>query len=664
MNAPVAFSVDADGVGWIVFDEPASRANVLGSASLASLEEAICRAEASGAVAFVIISAKERIFVAGADLKELASLPDSAAAASYSRRGQRLFQRLAGLGAPSVCAIQGACAGGGYELALACSVRLASDAPVTQIGLPETGIGTIPGWGGSTRLPRLIGAEAALGHILQARLVRPAEALASGLVDEVVAASALRERAKAMAQKMAERGVAPRRPPPRPAEGFYRALRETTARKARGHVPAPLAAIDVVERSASLELEAALEVEAVAFGEVTAAAPCRNLVHGFFLREAAKKRSLEGWFPQAATRPEAVARVGVVGAGVMGSGIAQYLASRGVNVVMRDVSPALVERGMGVVRGLFEESVRQRRISEAEARSGLARVSPTAGWDGFAQCDLVIEAIIENVGAKRSLFSELDQVARPGALLASNTSALPIDEIAGHVSEPGRTLGIHFFNPVGRMPLVELVLGGCTSAEAAGRALAFVKEVGKSPVICRSSPGFLVTRVLFFYLNEAVRLWEDGVGTQAVDDALRGFGWPMGPLRLIDEVGVDVTDFIFAEMEHYFPGRFSRTRTCAALVAAGMLGRKNGAGSGFYRYPAGAEQLNDAATRALAGPKPARSASPDAITTRLMDVMITEAHLCLNEGIVRSADDIDFALLVGAGFPGFRGGLMRYALGR
>jgi 3-hydroxyacyl-CoA dehydrogenase/enoyl-CoA hydratase/3-hydroxybutyryl-CoA epimerase len=658
MSDPVTFSVDADRVGWITFDEPGSRANVLGSATLAALESALAGAGASGARAIVITSAKERIFIAGADLRELGSLSGPASAAQYSRRGQRLFLGLERLGAPTVCAIHGACAGGGYELALACTFRLASDSPVTRIGLPETGIGTIPGWGGTARLPRLIGAEAALEHILKARLLPAQEALKAGLVDEVVAAASLRERAGEVALGLAAQGRPGRAPPPEPAGGLYQSLREATVRRTRGRIPAPIAAIDVVERNARLGLEEALENEARAFGEVTAGAVCRNLVRGFFLREAAKKRSLEGWFPPVAAEPAPVGKVGIVGAGVMGSGIAHFLAARGVEIVIRDVKPELVERGMGVVRRLFDESVQLRKSSQDEARAGLARVMPTTRWDGFASCDLVVEAIVEEAGAKRRLFAELDGVVSPAALLASNTSALPIEEIAGHVSNPERTLGIHFFNPVSRMPLVELILGKATSAGSADRALSFVKSVGKSPVICRSSPGFLVTRVLFFYLNEAVRLWEGGVPTESVDSALRDYGWPMGPLRLIDEVGVDVAAFIFSEMEHYFPGRISRTRTCASMMAAGMLGRKNGAGTGFYSYPKGSELLNDVATRALAGPVASRTEDPAAITSRLMEVMASEARRCLDEGVVRSADDVDFALLVGAGFPAFRGGLV------
>lgn len=681
MNPPVTFSLDADGVGWIVFDAPDSRANVFNPATQAALVTALATAATSGAKALVVLSAKDRIFIAGADLTWLASLPDEASAAAFSRSGQSLFQQVAALKIPVVCAIHGACAGGGYELALACHWRMASDAPVTQIGLPEIGLGTIPGWGGSVRLPRLIGAAAALDHMLRAKLLPAAEALAAGLVDEVVPAAELKQRARAAALRLAADRPPVRLSPPAPSPGYFDDLRRSMGKKLRGQQPAPLILIDVVEQTAELDLAAALEIEARAFGRVTVGEVCKNLIGVFFLRDAAKKRTLDGWFPSVPDTLPPIKRVGVVGAGVMGSGIAHALAAAGYEVVLRDVQPELVARGLAVVRGLFDDAVKRGKLSAAGATSGLERISTTTAWDGFATCDLVIEAIIENVAAKRQLFTELAAVVRPDTLLASNTSALPIEEIAGHAPGPERTLGLHFFNPVSRMPLIELVLARATSAESAARALTLARSLGKSPVIARSSPGFLTTRVLFFYLNESVRLWEQGVPTAVLDGALRDFGWPMGPLRLIDEVGIDVSDFIFLEMAHYFPTRFIPTTACAALLAAGLKGRKNGTGTGFYSYLDGRETVNDAAPAIVGadlGPPYPRWAhqgaplqeaakrvaidmGPAAITDHLMGVMIDEAYRCLDEGVVRSADDVDFALLTGAGFPAFRGGLLRHA---
>jgi 3-hydroxyacyl-CoA dehydrogenase / enoyl-CoA hydratase / 3-hydroxybutyryl-CoA epimerase len=681
MNAPVTYSLDADGVGWIVFDRPESRANLFDPATQAALAAAIASAAASPARAVVVTSAKERIFIAGADLKWLGALPDGAAASTFSRTGQALFRELDRLKVPVVCAIHGACAGGGYELALACGWRLASDAKPTQIGLPEIGLGTIPGWGGSVRLPRLIGAAAALDHMLRARLLSPTEALTSGLVDEVVPAAALQERAKAVALRLAAEGPIVRPPPPPPAPGYFEELRQATCERLRGRWPAPSAVIDVVELTARLDFTAALEIEARAFAQVTAGEVCKNLIGVFFLRDAARKRTLDGWFSTVPATPAPLKRIGVVGAGVMGSGIAHALAVAGYEVMLRDVQPDLVGRGLGIIRGLLDEAVRRERLSASAAALCLDRIGTTTAWDGFATCDLVIEAIVEDVAVKQRLFTELASLVRPDTLLASNTSALPIEEIAGHVPHPERTLGLHFFNPVGRMPLIEMVIGRATSAGSAARALALAQSLGKLPVIVRSSPGFLVTRVLFFYLNEAVRLWQQGVPTAVLDAALRDFGWPMGPLRLIDEVGVDVSDSIFREMARRFPARFPATSACGALLAAGCKGRKNG--TGFYTYHAGHEAVNETAwNTAGAAPVSARegrghlsaidpataeaaplqnNASPAAIVERLMGVMIDEARLCVDEGVVRSADDVDFALLTGAGFPAFRGGLLRYA---
>ena len=660
MTPTVTHSVDSDGVGWLVFDDPAARANVFTPAVFADLRAALAALAAQPVKAVVVISAKERIFIAGADLKWLSKLPDAAAVEAVGREGQTNLALLADFKVPVVCAIHGACAGGGMELALACHWRIASDARETVIGLPENSIGTIPGWGGTVRLPRLIGAAAALECILKATLLSAPEALRTGLVDEVVPAAELKARAKAAALRLAASGCPARAVPPAVDAAFYAGLRASTLKKTRGHEPAPMKVIDVVEENLGLTLEAALEVETQAFGELTAGDVCKNLIYVFFLKDAVKKLSVDAWFPAAVpAAPAPFRKIGVVGAGVMGSGIAQWCAARGHDVVLRDVKPEFVERGLAVIRGVFDEAVARKKMKPDAAAAGLARVKTTTGWEGFGDCDLVIEAIVENVAAKQALFAELAKVVRPDCVLASNTSALPIDELAATATEPGRTIGLHFFNPVSRMPLVELVLSPHTARGTAERTLAFAKALGKSPVICKSSPGFLVTRVLFFYLNEACQLWEQGVSTTTIDSALRGWGWPMGPMRLIDEVGVDVTDFIFGEMAHYFPPRFKGTKVCGRMLAAGMKGRKNGASTGFYTYADGKEALNPAMAQFASGAKSELSAA--AITERLNRVMIDETKRVLDEGVLKTPEDADFALLMGAGFPAFRGGLMRYA---
>ncbi len=658
---PVTYSADADRVGWIVFEDPAGKANVFNATTLAALRVVLEAAEADAPRALVIASGKERIFIAGADLKALAELPDAATAAEFSHEGQQLFERLANFPTPVVCAVHGACAGGGFELALACHWRIASEAPVTRIGLPETGLGLIPGWGGTVRLARLVGAKRALDHILKAQLLDAPRALDAGLVDAVVPASDLRSRAKAEALRLAASGVWSRPAPAADITDNVTEMRETTAAKSHGRYPAQLAAIDIVECTAPLPLAEALRLEARAFGELAAGEGAKNLLHVFAVGEAAKKRTLAGWFPVSKATLPPIKRVGIVGAGVMGSGVAQWCAARGFEVVLRDTAPEFIARGLAAIDALCAEAVKRDKLTAAESAAARARIATTTGWDGFERCDLVIEAIVEDVAAKQKLFSELAAIVRTDALLASNTSALPIEDIAVHVPNLARTLGLHFFNPVSRMPLIELVLGSHTDAASAGRALAFVKALGKSPVVCRSSPGFIVTRILFFYLNAAVHLWERGVPAERLDAAMREWGWPMGPLRLIDEVGVDVTDAIFRELAQYFPARFNGAVSCSKMVAAGLRGRKSAAGFYSYGSQAASEQPNRAAAGLVRGG--GDHLDEATIQTQLMAVMIAEAQRCLEEGVVKSPDDIDFALLSGAGFPTWRGGLMRGARG-
>nr|AGC09647.1 putative 3-hydroxyacyl-CoA dehydrogenase NAD-binding [uncultured bacterium] len=584
-----------------------------------------------------------------------------------------------------MAAIHGACIGGGFELALACHWRIASDDVATQIGFPETSLGTIPGWGGTVRLPRLIGAKPALEHILRAALLNGVAACKAGMIDDVVATADLRDKAKAAAHELPRRGQNPPSIPPVRVPGLFKQMRAEMQSKSSDRLPALQAAIDAVDRTLERPMAEALEIEARLFGEVAAGIVCKNLIRVFFLREAAKRRTLDGWFegdaPTTASRSEAharpskklqshrtsIRRIGVVGAGVMGSGLTQWLAAHGFEVTWRDVEQQIVDTGMSVVRRRFDAAVKRGRLTAGEANSALRRISTTTTWDGFGSCGLVIEAIVENLAAKQALFAEMTGIVSRDTILASNTSALPLEEITARVAKPERAVGLHFFNPVSRMPLVELVIGRHTSREHAEQALAVVKALEKAPVICRSSPGFLVTRVLFFYLNEAVRLREQGLSTRQIDGAMREFGWPMGPLRLIDEVGVDVTDFIFRELEHYFAPRFTRNNACGRLVSAKLLGRKNGTDQGFYSYDGGNETVNDLAEPLLVSLPAAENDSgvvpqdTRAIVEWLMRVMVAEAERCLAEGVVRSADEVDFALLSGAGFPAFRGGLLHWA---
>ncbi|MEI6105988.1 MAG: 3-hydroxyacyl-CoA dehydrogenase NAD-binding domain-containing protein [Opitutae bacterium] len=656
----VTHTVDAESVGWITFDAPGSRANVFNPETWAALREAVTALAAQPLKAVVLISAKEKIFIAGADLKWLSRITDSEVAMQLSRDGQEMLTRLADFKVPVVCAIHGACAGGGFELALACHWRIASDGRETQIGLPEVGIGLIPGWGGCVRLPRLIGPVGAVEHMLKAALVPAAAAHAAGLVDELVPAAELKARAKAVALRLAAAGLPQRPAPPPPPADFFTSQRKAALTRYRGQ-PAPLAVLDVIEKGADLPPGLAFDLEAALFGGQATGEIAKNLIQVFLLKDAGKKATMDAWFPgtTATAKPVPFQTVGIIGAGVMGSGIAHWCALHGFGVIMCDSSKEALDRSVEIIRELFRDAVKRGRLTHAEAHKMTGGIGITTSLEDFEICDLVIEAIVEDVGAKQKLFAELTRVATPDCVFASNTSALPIEELAATATNPGRTVGLHFFNPVGRMPLVELVLSPHTTRETADRALAFVKALGKTPVICRSSPGFLVTRVLFFYLNEACLLWEQGVPTMVIDHAMRDWGWPMGPMRLIDEVGLDVTDFILREMQHYYPDRFTPATICGRLLAAGLRGRKNGASSGFYHYGESQGTLNPAL--AEFAPKKPTAMDAQAIADRLNGVMIEETKRVLAEGVLKTPGDADLALLLGAGFPAYRGGLMRYA---
>lgn len=380
----------------------------------------------------------------------------------------------------------------------------------------------------------------------------------------------------------------------------------------------------------------------------------------FSMRKSFKKSAVDAWFPgTCAEVHEHVSRVAVVGAGVMGSGIAQWLAARGLEVVLLDVDETTLNRARGIIAKLFDEVVRRGRTGAAEAEAASAAIRTTTDWGGLAECDLIIEAIIEDLAAKQSIFAKLVSLVPPTTILASNTSALPIDALGADLPGPERVIGIHFFNPVSRMPLVEVSLGSLTSRATADRVAAWTRAIGKRVVFCRSSPGFIVTRILFFYLNEAMRIWSTQPDTRAIDEAMLDFGMPMGPLRLIDEVGIDVTASTIDGMQGYYAGRFESATTAAKLVGASLKGRKSG--SGFYHYSSSVEVVNEEAA-AITGAAPSGDPLDAAqIRERLLDLMVREAHRCIKEGVVKSAEDIDFAMRLGTGFPASRSGLTQWA---
>ena len=656
----ISLNFGADGIAVLTLDRQNSSANVFDVATMNELDAHLATLEARRDLkGLVLISAKARIFIAGADLNAFAGADVSQLGAIVDL-GHRVFTRLERLAIPSVAAINGVCLGGGCELALACDWRVASLDKSTKIGLPETQLGILPAWGGSVRLPRLIGLPAALAIILAGKQVAAQPALKQGLVDDV----AHPEYLLAAAKKLLARGKRPLSAP----KGLLNSalLRPLVALKAKkdvlaktqGHYPAPLKALEVCRAAFGRPLAAGLALERAAFLELVQTPACRSLMSIFFLQERAKKLKAPA-ADEAASRP--VKNVAVVGAGVMGAGIAQWTAARGYPVVLKDVSPAMLAKGLQAAEKIFRDAAKRRVFTEAEATAGLNRITPVQADVPLTRVDLVIEAAVEQLELKQKIFRQLEARSGPHTVLATNTSALSIDAIAAGLADPSRVVGIHFFNPVHRMQLVEIVRGPRTSPATLATALTFVKAIGKLPVLVKDSPGFLVNRILLPYMVESVRLFHEGCAVRRLDRVMLDFGMPMGPLRLSDEVGLDVAQHVAVDLQRRLPKPVPINDTLEKMIAKGWLGKKSG--RGFYVFPEkkGAKEEPAAGLDFLQTDGKGRAQNDATLADRMVLIMINEAARCLEEGVVDAPADVDFGMIFGTGWAPFRGGPLRHA---
>lgn len=668
-NPGVTYQPDDSGVVHVVFDRPGERVNLLTPEILRRLSEILEEIRVRDDVAGVLFrSAKPGMFIAGMDVDAIASVTESFRASEGARLGQSTFQRIADLPVPSACAIGGPCLGGGLELALACSLRLASDDPSVRLGLPEVQLGIIPGFGGTQRLPRLVGLVTALDLILTGRRIDARRARRMGLVDEVVPAAYLERRAMA---RLLEASRDPSRAEPArkrpwtstaverfgPLRGLVLSrARKRTAKRARPSAyPAPFRAIEAVEAAFTLPRRQGLDLEATLVGELVPTPTCRNLIWLFKAQTALRRE------PAAVTAPpRPVRRAAVIGAGIMGGGISQLLAHREIAVRLKDLQWEPLLAALRTAKSQWDRQVSRRRMSPAEARQRMAFVAPTVDSTGLRQVDVVVEAVVEDLEVKRRVLADVEARVGERAVFASNTSSLPISEIASRALRPERVVGLHFFNPVHRMPLVEVIAGRRSSPEAVATVHALAIRLGKTPVVVRDSPGFLVNRILMAYLNEALHLLREGVTIESADRAMTTFGMPMGPFTLLDEVGLDTAAHVADVLQRAFGERIGEpVPALGSMVAAGRLGAKGG--RGFYRYRGGRRAGPDPDARNLAGAPGPKELPPETLQERMVLAMINEASVCLEDGVVREPREVDIGMVMGTGFPPFRGGLLRHA---
>lgn len=663
LRAPVLrVEVRESGVLAIVLDRPGERVNLIDEAWLAEMTHALDRVAQERPRGVVLLSAKAGQFIAGADVDLIASLETKDEAARRAREGQDLLARLEDLPCPVIAAVNGACLGGGLETALACRAIFAANDDRVSFALPEVRLGILPGFGGTWRLPRRLGITAALPLLLSGKTLRPRQALRLGLVDRLVPPELLER----VAFQAAADGFAPsrRRPFAQRAtdsllgstpfgRAFLRARVQGSLRaETGGHYPAPFAILDRALAGYGAPRARAMEAEAAAFGKLAVTPVAKNLLFLFRGNEALARWP---WTGAASPVDRETRRAGVVGAGTMGGAIAGALAERGVEVRLRDVSLEALRLGLAHAAAPLNRRVGRRALSARERDAIVARISPATDDTGMERVDLLVEAVPERLDLKQRVFRDAESRVSAEAILATNTSSISISAIARGLARPDRMIGLHFFNPVHRMPLVEVIPGEATRPDVVARTVGLVRRLKKTPLVVADRPGFLVNRLLLPYLNEAAFCVDEGWPLEKIDGAMRRFGFPMGPLAVLDEVGLDVCGKVAGVLESAFGERARPAPILARLLERGALGTK--AGRGFWTGRARAKRPN-VADLGVTG----RRATPsDAdVVTRLLSGMANEAARCLDERVVAHEDHVDLATVLGAGFPPFRGGLLRW----
>ncbi len=667
--------INDKGIAYLTIDLPDEKVNILSLDVLRQLEQVLDTIKSQSQIkALVIKSGKKDSFIAGANLHEFENgFKDPSFASNTISLGHKVFGKLASLPFPTIAWIHGVCLGGGLELALACKYRVVSDHPKTLLGLPETTIGIFPGWGGTQRLPRLIGLMEGVQMITSGRPVNGVKAVKIKLADKLIPQEFADERLEEfLNQCLTEKGrrqIADRRKlrgwkhtlienNPLGRYYFFKRAKTEILDKTKGHYPAPLLALQVIEETYTLPLDQGLEREKAVFIEsIDRLIPvAKHLIHLFFVQEALKK--VTG--VPAGTVPLTPTNIGVVGAGTMGIGIAFICSKAGYPVRLKDVNWDILGKAFGAINKIYEKLLSKRKLKPYEANLKMHLISATTDFSGFKNVDLAMEVATENLELKYQIFQELENCISQKAMITSNTSSLTIAEMSKNMKYPERFVGMHFFNPTDRMPLVEIVPGKKTSPEVVAGAVEFCRKLGKTPIIVQDCSGFLVNRIFVIGANEVIWMLQEGVPMKKLEEVLLNFGLPMSPFELGDEVGNDVSYKVSNIFEKAYGERMKPPPLLKEMYDRKLLGKK--VGKGFYIYQGKHKSVNPEVQQLLKPfQKQSRSISDEEIIERVIYLMVNESWRCLQEHIVENEDTIDLAMIMGTGFPPFRGGLMQYA---